>query len=62
MAEKSRREGSRVTYDEVCKATGIVPSTLSKIANGRTTRVDLAVLEGLCDYFECTPGDLLVLQ
>jgi putative transcriptional regulator len=62
MAEKARKEGSRVTYDEVYRRTGIVPSTLSAIASNRTRRVDFAVLERLCDYFSCEPGDLIVLQ
>ena len=62
MAEKSRLEGRRVTYDDIHKVTGIFPSTLSRLAAGQGKRVDLAVLERLCQYFDCEPGDLLVLQ
>jgi putative transcriptional regulator len=62
MAEKARREGRRVTYDVVYRATGIAPSTLSKIASGKTKRIDFEVLERLCIYFNCTPGELLVLN
>ena len=62
MAEKRRLEGRRVTYDEIYRATGIVPSTLSRLAAGQAKRIDLAVLERLCDYFDCEPGHLLVLQ
>jgi len=62
MAEKARREGIRVTYDDIYRETGIVSSTLSRIASGRATRVDLVVLQRLCDYFNCGPGDLMVLQ
>ena len=62
MAEKSRLDGSKVTYQQVQSATGISPSTLSRLASGQSKRVDLAVVERLCDYFDCDPGDLLVLQ
>ena len=62
MAEKSRLEGRRVTYDTIREATGIVPSTLSRLAAGQSKRIDLLVLRRLCDYFDCAPGDLLVLQ
>ena len=62
MAQKSRLEGRRVTYDDIYNATGIYSSTLSRLAAGRAKRVDLAVLERLCEYFDCEPGDLLVLQ
>ena len=62
MAQKSRLEGRRVTYDDIYKATGIFSSTLSRLAAGRAKRVDLAVLKRLCEYFDCEPGDLLVLQ
>ncbi len=62
MAEKSRLDGRRVTYDDIQKATGIFPSTLSRVAAARGKRIDLTVLERLCEYFDCEPGDLLVLQ
>ena len=62
MAQKGRLEGRRVTYDDIYKATGIFSSTLSRLAAGRAKRVDLTVLERLCEYFDCEPGDLLVLQ
>ncbi len=62
MAQKSRLEGRRVTYADIYKSTGIFSSTLSRLAAGRAKRVDLAVLERLCEYFDCEPGDLLVLQ
>ena len=62
MAAKARVEGRRVTYADIHKATGIFPSTLSRLAAGQGRRVDLAVLERLCEYFDCGPGDLIVLQ
>ncbi len=62
MAEKSRLDGRRVTYDDIHKTTGIFPSTLSRLAAARGKRIDLTVLERLCEYFDCEPGDLLVLQ
>jgi len=62
MAEKARLEGQRVTYDDIYRETGIFPSTLSHLASGRAKRLDLSILERLCAYFRCEPGDLLILQ
>jgi putative transcriptional regulator len=62
MAEKGRLEGRRVTYSEIFERTGVFPSTLSRLASGRIRRLDLAVLERLCEFFQCQPGDLVVRQ
>ena len=60
MAIKSRREHLRINYDEILSRTGISKSTLSKLANGRAAMVGMSVIDRLCDYFVCQPGDLFV--
>jgi DNA-binding Xre family transcriptional regulator len=57
-----------VTYAQVNQATGISTSTLTNLANGKRdnggkknpANIGLEnVLGRLCDFFECTPNDLL---
>ena len=60
MAIKDRGERRRVTYDEILARTGIAKTTLSKLANERASMVGLSVIDRLCDYFDCQPGDLFV--
>ena len=60
MAIKSREEGQRVTYHQITQATGIFNSTLTRLANNKFDRVDRSVLDRLCVFFSCQPGDLLI--
>jgi len=61
LDEKAFRERRRITLGEVCEATGLSRPTMSRVANvaGYVTSTD--VIERLCRYLECDPGDLLVL-
>ena len=49
----------KVTATEVSERTGITRGTLRRLYHETAQRVDLDVLDKLCDYFECEPGDLL---
>lgn len=60
MASKRRVERGKVTYDDIFAGTGISKNTLSKLANDRAGMVGISVIDRLCEYFECQPGDLLV--
>jgi putative transcriptional regulator len=42
------------------KQTGIRYATVWQMANGEATRVNLDVLDRICEALECEPGDLLV--
>lgn len=61
LDEKAFRERRRITLGEVCEATELSRPTVSRIANvpGYVTNTD--VVEKLCRYLDCAPGDLLVL-
>ena len=61
MAEKSRRDGRRVTYADIVSGTGVAASTLVRLANDKASRVSLSVVARLCIFFGCEPGDLFVL-
>lgn len=60
--EKQRREKRRITLLELASKTGINRNTLSRLIDLRqephNTTTD--VINRLCHYFNCQPGDLLV--
>jgi putative transcriptional regulator len=60
--KKSFDEKRSITLQEVAKETGIGISTVSRIANSKgdyhTTTLQL---EKLCQYFRCTPNDLMTI-
>lgn len=60
MAQTSRIEGQRITYADIHHFTGISPSTLSRLAQPNAPRlIGVSVIDRLCAYFECQPGDLM---
>ena len=60
MARKGRVEQRRITYALIKEHTRIWPSTLSRLANNSAEQIGLSVIDRLCDFFACTPGDLIV--
>ena len=58
LAEKSANEKRRISIAEVARSTGIDQRTLGKWANNTLTRFDAPVIDALCRYFDCQPGDL----
>lgn len=62
LDEKSFRGRNRITLNDVSQDTGISRATLSRISiiPGYNTNTD--TLDALCQYFECTPRDLLELK
>ena len=60
MAAKSRRDRRRITYDDIYFQTKISKTALTRLANDREKRVALNIIDRLCDYFDCQPGDLFM--
>ena len=60
MASKGRHERDKVTYDGIWGQTGVSKNTLSRLANDRVEMVGISVIDRLCTYFQCQPGDLFV--
>ncbi len=60
MAIKGRREMRRITYDDILAQVGVSKGTLVKLANDRAARIGMSVMNRLCAYFECQPGDLFI--
>ena len=60
MARKERLERRRITYAVITEETHISPSTLSRMANNGLGMVSLSVVDRLCAFFGCTPGELMI--
>jgi putative transcriptional regulator len=48
-----------ITMYRLAKDTGVTYPTLWKLQTGRAQRIGFDVIEKLCVYLECSPGDLL---
>lgn len=60
MDEKSFNEERRITFQEVSEQTGISKPTLTRIANVPGYSATTDTIDLLCEYFDCSPGDILV--
>lgn len=59
LLNKYEDEKGRVRYRALAKAIGISHVALWKIANNEPYNPSLEMLDKLCAYFKCAPGDLL---
>lgn len=59
IADKAFKERRVVSLTEVSEKTGIHRATLSKIANQPGANIGTDIIDKLCAYFDCQPGDLL---
>jgi putative transcriptional regulator len=60
LHNKEIAEHKDISISEVARETGIARKTLQAWAHNQITRYDAPVIEGLCNYFNCNPGDLIV--
>ena len=60
IGAKSRQERRRITYDDILAQTGVNKNTLTRLANDRAGMVGISVINRLCAYFNCQPGDLFI--
>jgi len=58
--EQRRAERRPVTIWDIARATGISRGTLSRLVNDPGYVTTTRVIDKLCAYFRCQPGDLLV--
>ncbi|TLX20967.1 helix-turn-helix domain-containing protein [Thermomonas fusca] len=59
IADKAFKERRVVSLTEVADATGIHRATLSKMANQPGANIGTDIVDKLCKYFACQPGELL---
>jgi putative transcriptional regulator len=52
----------RLKISDISRDTGINRGTLTRLYNETTTRVDLEVIEQLCDYLDIPVGELFEVQ
>lgn len=62
LAQKERRDGRRYSREEIAEITGISVTSIQNWALNRTTRFDAKQILAFCDFFECTMGDLFVIE
>jgi putative transcriptional regulator len=62
LAEKGMREGRTISLREVHRQTGVAMTALSGLTTNTARAINFDVLLKICQYLECQPGDLLVVQ
>ena len=61
IVKKGRDEKRDISYRVLSAKTGLSTSTIVKLASwDGIKRIDASTIEALCDFFDCTVGDLLV--
>jgi DNA-binding Xre family transcriptional regulator len=55
-------EKKGVTRYRAAKDSGVPYNTLLKLENNKMKTIDFSNLEKLCDYFDCSPNDLLAVE
>lgn len=59
IARREVETGQKITYESLAAEVGLSKTTLNRLAEGKTDRVDLLTLDKLCRYFQCDVADLL---
>jgi putative transcriptional regulator len=62
LAEKRITEKRRISLSEVSEKTGISRGALHSWENNTVTRFDMPIMDALCIYFNCSPGDLFEIH
>ncbi|MCC5879060.1 MAG: helix-turn-helix transcriptional regulator [Idiomarina sp.] len=48
----------KMKMSDLSKATGINRGTIQRLYHDEAARIELDVMDKLCGFFECTPGDI----
>jgi len=59
IQKKSFIDKQKYSYKDIENATGIKSYRLSRINTTTDYNIDIKDLEKLCNYFKCTPNDLI---
>lgn len=60
IADRAFKERRAITMTEVAEGSGVHRATLSKMSHQPGTNVGTDIIDKLCRYFGCQPGDVLV--
>lgn len=53
------REKAGLTQAELAERVGVRQATISDLETGKSTRIEFALLDRLCEALGCDPGELL---
>ena len=59
IADKAFLERRSISMAEVAEGSGVHRATLSKMVNQHGINVGSDVIDKLCQYFQCQPGNLM---
>lgn len=60
VIEKEKKDGGRISLQNIANETGINRTVLSKMKNQRETySTTTNTINLLCEYFDCTVGDVI---
>lgn len=59
IGEMQAKTNRSVTQAEVAEYVGLSPQAFSKWVNNDVRSYSAEVLDKLCDFFDCGPGDIL---
>lgn len=62
LAERQKTAKRRVSLRAISRATGVPEYTVRGFANDTLSEYPRRAIAALCNYLNCTPGDLLVLE
>lgn len=62
LAERQKRIGKRTSLRAIARETGLNEYTVRGFANDTLSEYPRKAITVLCRYFDCTPGDLLILE
>jgi len=61
LAQLKKSYGN-ISDEEICQLTGIDLQQIRELENGSAEAIAFTTLAQLCDFFQCTPNDLFVLN
>lgn len=59
IVQRELDKGQKITYESLANEVGLSKTTLNRLAENKTERIDFLTLDKLCRYFGCDVGDLL---
>lgn len=51
-----------ISKNKVCENCKLQRTQLNNYCKNKVSRIDLSILARLCEYFECSPNDILKLK
>lgn len=62
LALKERRENRRYSRRDLEEITGMSITSIQNWIHNRVTQYQEPQILAFCDFFKCTPGDLLIIE